>query len=255
MQKIVISILLVLSLFICTSRLFATETEIDRATGLFLLSDYAATIQECKSLIVQGGSAQVIMQSYFLLGLSQMKEGKLHEARMNFRVLLRDFPKNKLAVRVHSALADTYFMEGNFQEALKIYEGILRSYPETDNISLIYIRLGQANLKLGNWQQSQIYLSKAKTEFSNTAISELAEKFLKYDSFFSVQVGSFRNYKGAKDTADKLSAKGYGSYIAEAMIDKDRVYRVRVGKLSTRQEAIDLKNDLSYQGYPTIIYP
>ncbi|MBL7132064.1 MAG: tetratricopeptide repeat protein [Candidatus Omnitrophica bacterium] len=254
MQKRIIAIFALAILLVLNSNLSATE--IDKATGLFLLDDYDSVNRECKSIIINPSSRRdEIEYSYFLLGLSQMKEGRLDEARDSFRILIRNFPKSELVQKTHLALADTYFLEENFESALKIYSDILSRYPNSDLMSLIYFRLGQVNLKLGNWQDVRRYLKMAKDKVPNSLVSGFAKRLLGYEYFFTIQVGSFKDYKRAKSLTNELVTKDYDCYIMEAKVDNDRFYRVRVGKLSSRKEAIQLKERLSRQGYPVIIYP
>lgn len=254
MQKGIIFIFVLFAISIFSPNLFAAETE--EATGLFLLADYAAVIQECKKGIISPlAKPDEIEYSYFLLGLSQMKEGKLDEARTSLGILIRNFPKSELVQRAHLALADTYFLEENFEVAVKIYSDILRNYPNSGLMSLVYFRLGQTNLKLGHWQEARRYLRKTKDKFPVSLVSGLAARLLEYEYFFTIQVGSFKDYKRAKSLTNELVAKDYDSYIIEIKVDNDRFYRVKVGKLSSRKEAIQLKERLSRQGYPAIICP
>jgi len=253
MQKRIIVILILSILLIFVSGVALAG--INRAVSLFLLADYSSTIQQCKGLIAQGASRNELSQGYLLLGLSQMKEGQLDAARMSLRILIRNFPKDELVQRAHLALGDTYFLEGDFQQALKIYSDILKYYPKSDIVSLVYFRSGQTNLKLGNWYNARRYLKKAKKEFPVSLVSDLASRLLEYEYFFTIQVGSFKDYARAKSLAHKLSTEGHNSYITQVNLKGDMFYRVRIGKLSKRKEAVNLKNELSRQGYPTIIYP
>jgi len=254
MQKRIMFIFVLFIVLFFSLNLFAAE--IEETTGLFLLGDYDSAIRDCRSIIINPSSRRDgIEHSYFLLGLSQMKEGKLDEARDSFRILIRNSPKGELVRRAHLALADTYFLEENFKAALKIYSDILTHYPKSDLISLVYFRLGQVNLKLGNWQDARRYLKMTKDKAPNSLVSGFAKRLLGYEYFFTIQIGSFKDYKRAKSLTNELVEKDYDSYIMEARVDNDKFYRVRIGKLSSRKEAVQLKERLFRQGYPAIIYP
>jgi|WetSurSiteA1Bulk_404760.scaffolds.fasta_scaffold00201_7 rare lipoprotein A len=70
---------------------------------------------------------------------------------------------------------------------------------------------------------------------------------------FTIQAGSFREYRNAVRLKDSLELKYKNVYIIEATIKIDTFYRVRIGKYSRRDEAYGFAKMLAEEGYAILI--
>jgi tetratricopeptide (TPR) repeat protein len=150
----------------------------------------------------------------------------------------------------------SYYLGGDYREALKRAHQLLSQHPESNYLSLIYLKIARANLKLRNWEPAQRFLTKIVTDFPDSLEAYTAKKLLEEKQFFTVQVGAFLDRDRALNMIEDLRAKGQYGYIVETQDKKgNKFYRVRVGELASLGSAEKLEQKLSTLGYPTIIYP
>ena len=222
----------------------------------YLDKEYDKAIEEARSILTSFSSRREAGEAYFYLGLSQMKLGYFKEARDSLRKIIKTFPNSAFGERAYLSVADCFFLEENFTKAVEIYESFLKEYPRSDLSNIAYFRLGQTNLKLGNWQIAKDHLNALRRKFPGSLEAQQAKELLARDNFFTVQVGAFINRNSAKALRDKLKDDGFDSYFVKFTTDDDKtVYRVRVGKLSKRYDTEALQAALALKGYPTRIYP
>ncbi len=252
MKRRIVSTVVIYTLIFLSICHFVFASE--KIEELYLRSDYPAVIGESGKILSKGANQPNLDKVYFYLGLSNMKLGNLAEARNDFNILLRNFSSSKLKDRANLAIADTYFWEENYSQANNYYEK-LTADANSDILSLVFYKLSQANMKLGNWQKAKNYLEKLKNEFPGSFEASLAKDMLVTGDFFTVQVGSFMVAEKAKKLAGDLKSGGFDSYITEVSSQGKTFYRVRVGKLSTLQEVKELEQKLAEKNYPTKIFP
>ena len=147
-------------------------------------------------------------------------------------------------------------MDGKYPGALKVAEELYAKSPHSEFLSLIYLKLARANLKLGRWQKAKEYLQKITNEFPQSLEAHTAKQLLEEKQYFAVQVGAFLDRGRAEKLVSELKEKGEYAYTVET-IDREgkKFYRVRVGKLALLDDAQTLESKLAQLGYPTRIYP
>lgn len=251
MSKKIITILFLQLIF--ASLLFAG---IEDVHSFYLDKEYQKAIDEALGILNNFSTKKEEEEAYFYLGLSRMKVGSYKDARNDFRAIVDRFPDGAFAQRAFLAIGDCFFLEDNFTKASEVYKSFLENYPKSDVLHIAYFRLGQTNLKLGNWQIAKNYLNQLKERFPDSLEAKQAEELLSREEFFTVQVAAFINQSSAQQLNDKLKNDGFDAYIAATKTeDGKEIYRVRVGKLANRYDAEALQAALVLKDYPTRIYP
>lgn len=195
-------------------------------------------------------------EALYYLGISQTRLGHYTQARSTFNLLVSGFPKPSLRDKAYLGYTDSLYLDGQYPGALKIAEELLTKSPHSEYLSLIYLKLARANLKLAQWDKAKDYLNKIITEFPQSLEAHTAKQLLEEKQYFAVQVGAFLDQARAEKIVSELSQKGEYAYIVET-IDREgrKFYRVRVGQLAVLNEAQKLETKLSQLGYPTAIFP
>jgi outer membrane protein assembly factor BamD (BamD/ComL family) len=197
-----------------------------------------------------------INSAYYFLGLSQMGSEKYDEARETFNVLITRKPGQPMLEKAYLGVIDSYLLTQDYRNALTVSEALLRLSPKSEFLSLIYLKLARANLKLAQWETARDYLNKIVKEFPQSLEYHLAKQLLEEKQYFAVQVGSFLDRERAEHLSEQLKQKGEYAYIIETTDPQGRkFYRVRIGQFSDLQQAQGLEQKLSNLGYPTHIYP
>ncbi len=192
----------------------------------------------------------------YYLGLTQLRLGQYSGARDIFQKLIQVNSSERLRDRAYLGLFDTYYMEESYENALKTGQDLLELSPKSEYLSLIYFKLGRANLKQAHWSKAHDYLKKIVYDFPRSMEVPLAKKLLEEKQYFAVQVGAFMARGSAEKLISELKQKRQYAYIVETLDPQNRkFYRVRIGKLSVLDKAKRLKFKLSRQGYPATIYP
>ncbi len=230
----------------------------------------AADLEDLKVDFLQGNYRRVIFEGQaqadrinigsinelnYILGLSYLKEGKLDLAQGSFRRILNN-QESKFKAEATLGLADTFLVGGRFQEAEEIYNKLI-GQPNSAYKAAVLYRLSQLELKKGNNQQGNDYLSKLRRDFPlspelrlSKGIEVINRSFdspIKETGEYSVQVGFFSSHSNAGKLKDQLSAKDFPAYIENSAGG----YRVRVGKFKTQKEALDSESKLSKEGFQT----
>lgn len=195
-------------------------------------------------------------EARYYLGISQLYSGEYEKGRETFQQLIADKPSKKLYDRVYLGMIDSFYMAGDYNEALKEARRLLKRRRHSEFLSLIYLKIAKANLKLAQWREATRYLNKIIQKFPNSFEFYIAQQLMEEEQYFSVQVGSFLDPQRSQDLVNNLNQQGQYAYTLEITDKKGRkFYRVRVGQLSRLRQARELKQKLSRLGYPTRIYP
>ena len=145
----IIKLVFVLSLFciisfLSTGRSMASSTT---AWKLFLEGDYKKSVAGASGI---GG-----YDEHYIKGLSYLKLGKPSQARKHFLFIKDMYLDKENAEYVLASIADTFFLEGDFDRAVVEYKAFTKRYPHSDLNSLVFLRLGQTQRRLGRWMQSK----------------------------------------------------------------------------------------------------
>lgn len=252
MQKTNISFA-VLAIFAAPAVCLAADLEALKVD--FLQGNYRRVIFEGQAQVDRINISSTDELSY-ILGLSYIKEGRLDLAQSSLNRVLNN-RDSKFNSRASLALADTFLLGGRFEEAEEIYNKLISDNPNSKDKASVLYRLSQLELKRGNSQKGNEYLSKLKRDFPFSTelrlsrgidvVGRLPGNSASQTGVYSVQLGFFSNQSNACNLRDKLLAKGFPAYIENSAGG----YRVRAGKFKTEKEALDLENKLAMEGFQT----
>ncbi len=195
-------------------------------------------------------------EAKYYLGLVHLALGENKNALNVFKALSSEKLSQPLKDKVQLALFDSYYVLEQYKEALKSVKKLGRKRRKSEFLSLIYLKVARANLKLARWDDAQLYLNKIVNELPNSFEAHIAQQLLGEKHFYAVQVGAFLEQKRAEQLSRELKQQDEYAYIVETVDRQQRkFYRVRVGQMTELSEAKLLKTRFSKLGYPAQIYP
>jgi len=248
-----ISLISVLTFLSLTTNVHAGLTDIETT---ILRGSYDQVESLVADYLAQNPSPENALEARYYLGLSYLHRKQYGEAKNLFEALTKEKTDDLLRDKIHLGLLDAHYMNEQYKEALKIGENLLKLSPRSMFLSLIYLKLGRANLKLSYWRQAQQYFKKIVRNFSQSLEYDAAKQLLEEKKYFAVQVGAFMDRGRAEHLMEELKERGEYAYIVEMLDQKNRkFYRVRVGQLALLDQAKQVRSRLATQGYPTQIYP
>ncbi|MFH1645305.1 MAG: SPOR domain-containing protein [Candidatus Omnitrophota bacterium] len=230
----------------CCSPVFA-KNPADEAWASYMSGDYNRAITICKSA---SGSSMALDRSCYLMGLSYLKLGKADTARDKFKTVLENCPTSDIRDSALLGLSDSYYVEGDFRLAECYYQGLIDDFPYSSTIASAYLRLGNAQLKLGKSKQAQKSFDNILKFFPLSPEYEDARKHLsKKIEYFSVQLGAFSKRVNADALLSTVRAKGYNVFMEEGNDKGESIYRVKVGKFLSKEDAEAEAGKLKNSGY------
>ena len=242
-----------LLLFCCFLCGFASLSDIETA---IIEKDFKTAKFLAQSFIEKNPASPETNQVKYYLGISELGLSHYLEARRSFQQVMEFSVTDNLYEKAWLGIIDALGMEQNFEEDRKQSEQFLKKRPDSEFLSIIYLKLGRANLKLAQWSRAQKYLKKVIAEFPHSYEAHTARQLLAEKRYFAIQVGSFLDQDRAIAMVEELRNQGEYAYILETQDHQDRIfYRVRVGQLRSLREANRMQERLSNRGYPTHIYP
>lgn len=227
--------------FICLS---ASLKDLERN---YLLGDYSL-LRENKNLFDNE-------RALYLYSLSLLNQGDYLTARKYLKIFIKKFPSSSLYQAALVKFCDTYFLNEEYEKAKKLYLNVLKKYPTSNYLPLLYLRLVQVSLKLGDWQDKDTYISILERRFRHSIEYELVKELKKYPNAFTVQVGAFTERKNAFSLRKELQDKFPAYIVSQKTKDNIVFYKVRIGKYKKRKTALLVKKRLLALGYPALIYP
>jgi predicted Zn-dependent protease len=224
--------------------------------GAMVEGDYRKVQELSSQLVASSSDKNTILQAKYYLAVSNIRLEQYPQAQGLLEQLLTEKMELSLRDKVYLALCDTNYFQEKYMDALKTAEKILRLNPRSEFLSIIYLKLARAHLKLTHWKEAQGYLQKIVTTYPKSMEGYVARQLLEEKQYFSVQVGSFMDRQRAEGLMGELKKKGEYAFIVQTKDAKGQdFFRVRVGQLAVLNEAQQLKTKLSQQGYPARIYP
>ncbi|MCX5681700.1 MAG: tetratricopeptide repeat protein, partial [Candidatus Omnitrophica bacterium] len=174
-------------LFLCAGSAFASLEEIKTA---ILKEDYqtAKTLSEA-ALAAKSLGAQEEEVLYYL-ALSQLYLGQIEKARGNFQKVVDSTKNMDLSDQATIGVISSYYLNGDYRASLKRSHQLLSERPNSNYLSLVYLKIARANLKLRNWEPARRFLLKVVTDFPDSLEAYTAKKLLEEKQFFTVQVGA-----------------------------------------------------------------
>ncbi len=218
--------------------------------------DYEGAQSLAQEFLAQKPPKAQADQARYYSGLSQLRLNNYTKARGVFERLKASASDAKFIDQARIGIVDSYSMEGEYQQAIHQAENFLKTKPESELMSLIYLKLARAHLKLARWETAKGYLKKIMDQYPQSLEYHPARQLLEEKQYFAVQLGAFLDRGNAESLMEDLKAKGEYAYIVETTnAQGQKFYRVRVGQFSGLKEAEGLMTRLSQEGYPTLIYP
>ena len=217
--------------------------------------DYAQVRTLAQGLL-QSKDRQERVEAQYYLGLSQLRLGQYADARKAFGAVKDSSPGREMYDKAAVGVMESLYTVGFYKEALKEGEALLRKSPDSQLLTLIYLKMARAHLKLREWEQARDYLTRIVQKFPASVEYPIARQLLEERDYFSVQVGAFKEQPRAVQLAEELKAKDQYAYIVETTSPQgEKFFRVRVGQLTSLEDAQALETRLAQLGYPTRIYP
>jgi tetratricopeptide (TPR) repeat protein len=236
-----------------TSHLYAALPDIEAAV---MNKDYAQVRELASQVLKDSNDASQRTEAQYYFGLAQLRLGQYADANKAFQIVMDARPPQDIYDRAALGMTEGFYMAGFYKDSLGAGEHLLKRSPHSSFLSLIYLKIARANLKLMRWEKANEYLNKIINEFPQSPEAPIARQLLEEKQYFAVQVGSFLDKGRAITLIDDLKAGGQYAYVVETTAaDGQKFYRVRVGQMSSLKDAEDLKKRLSTLGYPTMIYP
>jgi tetratricopeptide (TPR) repeat protein len=248
-----LSIFFVLVLFSFLQNAWASLEEIKTAV---LQEDFEKVKTLSQDALASQSLGQEQEEVRYYLALSQLYTGEHNTARGNFQMIADGTKNMDLYDQACIGVISSYYLAGHYRESLKRAHQLLAQRPDSNYLSLVYLKIARANLKLQHWDPARRFLKKIMNDFPDSLEAYTAKQLLEEKQFFTVQVGAFLNRETALSLVDELQLKGQYGYIVQTQDKKGNTfYRVRVGEVSSLGAANKLKENLSTLGYPTLIYP
>jgi len=246
-----VAILILFNAFFATDS-FSRASVISEIDSLFLKEKYTAVISKGEAALKNKRlDRKDKKEVLYLVGLAYLKENNFEASRTYFKEVLSLGGKS-LKEEAHAGLAHSYFYEGKYDEACAAYENSLALYPGSNMTASMYYNLGIANLKKGNEEKAKACAEKLTTKYGSSFEAESIPESLAAgkETYYIVQLGSFKSLKNAKKLTRRLARKKYEYYIQKAKVRGRTYYRVRGGKFSNQYYANRLVRKLKKDGFP-----
>lgn len=221
-----------------------------------LEEDYPKAEKLCRDFIDGKPSKAESDSALYYLGLSQLRLSRYADSRKTFDLLVSGLPKSPLLDKAYLGYIDSLFLDEKYEDAIQVAKEFLFKNPQSEFLSLVYLKLARANLKLARWQEATDYLKKIINDFPHSSENYAARQLLDERQYFTVQVGAFLEAARSQKLVSEITQRGEYAYVVETLDRQGRkFYRVRVGKLASLDEAQKLQSKLTALGYPAKIYP
>jgi len=246
-------LLLSLAMMASSTLAFAALPDIEAAV---MNKDYAHARELASQVIKDSNNPADRTEAQYYFGLAQLRLGQYDEARDAFHAVMESNPSQDTYDKAALSLIEGFYMSGFYTDALDSANQLLKKSPHSAFLSLIYLKIAGADLKLMRWEDANKFLTKIVSDFPQSPEAPIAKQLLEEKQYFAVQVGSFLDKSRALELIEDLKGSGQYSYVVETTApDGEVFYRVRVGQMSSLKDAEELKNRLDKLGYPTLIYP
>ena len=129
-----------------------------------------------------------------ITGRALLKLGRFGEARNCFSRIINNSESDKLLDGAYIGLADSYYLEGNYENAKSHYENAVAYIPDSDEMPVVYYKLGECYAKLGDKSSSKEYYDKLQALYPYSLEAGLLSGGKSDFIIYSVQVGSFKKW-------------------------------------------------------------
>ena len=252
----VLAMALVLAMTLIFTTVSSAHAALPDIEAAVMNKDYAQARDLASRIIKDGKDPSQRAEARYYYGLAQLRLGQYDDACSAFQNVMGTHPSQDIYDKAALGLIEGFYLDGFYTDALDTVNQLLKKSPNSSFLSLIYLKIAGADLKLMRWEDADQYLNKIINEFPESPEAPVAKQLLEEKQYFAVQVGSFLNKGGAFSLIHDLKGIGQYAYVVETSAsDGQKYYRVRVGQMSSLKDAEDLKKRLDKLGYPTLIYP
>ncbi len=250
MRKLLLVTMMV-SLFGAVS--YASLSDIETAV---MNKDYENSRLLSSKLLRDSNDANERLQAHYYLGLSELRLGKFAESRKSFSLVIQAHPSNELYDKAVAGMIEGLYSSGFYQDSISESERFIHNHSNSAYLSLVYLKMARANLKLMRWEKANELLDKIMKDFPQSMEASIAKQLMEEKQYFTVQVGAFEDKTRAFNLSMDLKKDKYYTYLVETVSPEGKkYYRVRVGQMTSLKKAKELESRLTKLGYPTLIYP
>ncbi|MBN1899441.1 MAG: tetratricopeptide repeat protein [Spirochaetes bacterium] len=236
----------------------------------FLHNNYSQAIRTFELLFEKYPRSDFLYGSTYWLGIVYLVKGNFMEADDFFNRVIEYKKKDKFHVLALIGRGNVQFEKQKYKKSVDLYKEALE-LKQKNYFPQIYLGLGNANLKLKQYDKAHYYFKKIMKEFTGTPEYEIAwskieflesnktifdqiksERVLPHKekekrTFYSVQVASVKNKRYANDLRIKLKVQGFESFMDDIETDKGKFYRTLVGKCKSKLKAQGIMDQINHK--------
>lgn len=190
-----------------------------------------------------------------LVGRALLKLKRTDEARTHFMKILDTSENKKFLAEADIGIADSYYLDEEYRQARDYYEKAARHFPDSDNMHIVYYRLGECYSKLDNEPMAKEYYDKLRRLYPDSLEAKLIKGEGSGVMTYSVQAGAFSKMENAEKLREELKENGFDASIQTVTVEGSPFYRVRVGSYSRLSDAEDMARSLQDKGYTVKVNP
>jgi tetratricopeptide (TPR) repeat protein len=218
---------------------FAIAANIDEAIRLFNAFQFEQS-RELFYEVVKDKTNPRIAEAYYYLGrLSVSPDSALHY----YRLVTSDFPDSRYADISHLEIAKIHIARRNYASSIATLNNLLENYPDTEVKDEVLFWLGVSYMSNDQEAQGVTVIRQLRTSYPQSMWTERAVNVLPEKpsqtktSYYTVQVGSYRNKENAQRHAAEMRERGYDTEVVEALVKGTTYFRVWVGTFPTMEQA------------------
>lgn len=219
----------------------------------FVKGDYGEVVRIGKACLDRNLKHDEKMRC--LVGRALLKLKRFDEARGYFINVAENSKNKRFLAEANIGTADSYYLDEEYGQARDYYEESVRHFPDSDSMNIVYYRLGECYLKLGNESVAKEYYDKLRRIYPDSLEAKLMKGEDSGFITYSVQAGAFNKIDNAEKMRDELKAKGLDASIQEVAVEGSSFYRVKVGNYSRASDAEDMARNLRNRGYTVKVNP
>lgn len=141
-----------------------SEDQLDFARSLMDKAEYGKAVQEFERFIHFFPNAPQIPTARYLIGICQLENRHLEEARDVFSQIISLDPSDPLAGKALFLIGETYYKQGVPKEAEYYFRQVMRDYPLSNLKNRALYRLGWAKMQTNRWREASEIFSKVERE-------------------------------------------------------------------------------------------
>jgi len=203
MKKVLFSLLILLSLWSCSSTVDTTsltaEEHLQYAQQLLTEGDYEMAVKEYQSILLQYMGNPVNDDAQYFLGITYFKREQYLLAAYEFSKLIRDIPSSEFVQDAQFMLADSYYQQSpNFQleqsytkKAVDEFQAFIEFFPTHPKVAEAEKKMHELNNKFAEKEFNSAHIYE-KMEYYNAAIKYYTQV---YETYHDTEYAPIALYK------------------------------------------------------------